>query len=137
MKAPKRMLIKLLVFAAFYFLSFSCVFAQDLGTPLPPFKTMNFKTYMAPDLQLEQAPVMMRTPIYSPHWEPTPFNSKTAGEVLTVMAALSNFSNSPTPFFCRIEHNMEQSARFPVRIRLGDVNYVDRLEQKKDWDLGN
>ena len=34
------------------------------------------------------------------------------------------------PIFCKIEHKMSLNARVPVRIRLGNVDYVDRLEGK-------
>ena len=34
-------------------------------------------------------------------------------------------------FFCKIEVKMEKAARFPVKFRLGDVQYVDRLEGKR------
>jgi len=33
-------------------------------------------------------------------------------------------------FFCKMEIKMEQKARFPVKFRLGTVDYVDRLEGK-------
>ena len=33
-------------------------------------------------------------------------------------------------FFCKVEVRLEQSARLPVKFRLGNVNYVDRLEGK-------
>ncbi len=35
------------------------------------------------------------------------------------------------PIFCKIEVKMEQAVRFPVKIRLGEVEYVDRLEGKR------
>ena len=34
-------------------------------------------------------------------------------------------------FFCRIEVKMERAARFPIKFRLGDVQYVDQLERKR------
>ena len=34
------------------------------------------------------------------------------------------------PFFCRIEEMMSVQARFPVRIRLGNLDYVNKLEGK-------
>ena len=34
-------------------------------------------------------------------------------------------------FFCKIEVKMEKAARFPVKFRLGDVQYVDKLEGKR------
>ncbi|MEL6719481.1 MAG: hypothetical protein AAFP82_12260 [Bacteroidota bacterium] len=33
-------------------------------------------------------------------------------------------------FFCKMEIKMEQKARFPVKFRLGTVDYVDRMEGK-------
>ncbi|MDX1942579.1 MAG: hypothetical protein SFU99_18585 [Saprospiraceae bacterium] len=35
------------------------------------------------------------------------------------------------PIFCKIEVKMEQAAKFPIKVRLGDVEYVDRLEGKR------
>ena len=34
-------------------------------------------------------------------------------------------------FFCRIEVKLEKKVDIPLRLRLGTVDYVDRLEQKK------
>lgn len=34
-------------------------------------------------------------------------------------------------FFCKIECKMEKSAGFPVKFRLGSVDYVDGLEMKR------
>ncbi|MBI5916396.1 MAG: hypothetical protein HY842_13550 [Bacteroidetes bacterium] len=34
-------------------------------------------------------------------------------------------------FFCKLEVKMEKAVRFPVKFRLGDVEYVDRLEGKE------
>lgn len=39
----------------------------------------------------------------------------------------------PMPFFCRIEHRMGQQMALPLKFRLGDVPYVDRLEGKRRW----
>lgn len=36
------------------------------------------------------------------------------------------------PIFCKIEVKMEQAAKFPIKVRLGDVEYVDRLEGKRN-----
>jgi hypothetical protein len=33
-------------------------------------------------------------------------------------------------FFCRIEVQMEQAFKFPVKFRLGEVQYVERMEGK-------
>lgn len=34
------------------------------------------------------------------------------------------------PFFCKMEHKMSINARIPVRIRLGSLDYVNKLEGK-------
>ncbi|MEO1517035.1 MAG: hypothetical protein AAFV95_18570 [Bacteroidota bacterium] len=40
-------------------------------------------------------------------------------------------------FFCKIEVKLEKAARLPVRFRLGDVQYVDRLEGKNTGHFQN
>lgn len=35
-------------------------------------------------------------------------------------------------FFCRMELKLENATKLPIRFRLGDVDYVDRLEGKRD-----
>ena len=39
-----------------------------------------------------------------------------------------------TAFFCRMEDQMSKSARLPVKIRLGEVNYTEKLEGKNVFD---
>ncbi|MEL6629694.1 MAG: hypothetical protein AAFQ92_29705, partial [Bacteroidota bacterium] len=36
-------------------------------------------------------------------------------------------------FFCRVELHLEKAANIPIKFRLGSVDYVDRLEGKRDW----
>ena len=60
-------------------------------------------------------------------------------------AVLDDFGHTATPpttplprayhygelaFFCKVEVRLERAARLPVKFRLGNVNYVDRLEGK-------
>ncbi|MDW8228812.1 MAG: hypothetical protein RMJ33_03140 [Saprospiraceae bacterium] len=40
---------------------------------------------------------------------------------------------APMPFFCRMEHRLEQRMPLPLKFRLGDVPYVDKLEGKRRW----
>lgn len=40
------------------------------------------------------------------------------------------FSPSDMAFFCRIEYRMEKALRFPVKVRLGEVQYVEEMEGK-------
>ncbi len=41
------------------------------------------------------------------------------------------FDKKNLPFFCRIEYDAFIKKNIPVKIRLGDVQYVDELEGKK------
>ncbi len=40
------------------------------------------------------------------------------------------YSVNNLPFFCKWEVKMEKAASFPVKLRLGEVHYVDHLEGK-------
>jgi len=42
------------------------------------------------------------------------------------------YSYKDLAFFCRMEVKIEKSAKVPFKFRLGDVRYVDYLEQKID-----
>jgi len=44
----------------------------------------------------------------------------------------SIYSYKDLAFFCRMEVKIEKSAKVPFKFRLGDVRYVDYLEQKID-----
>ncbi len=115
---------------------------SKIGVQAPPFKSAVFvspsNTFLSvPDLELDKAPLLMKTPYFSPHWKPKPFNSNLATDVLNVLAIVRPFNYQDMPFFCKIEFQLELAAKFPVKFRLGDVHHVDRLEQKKDWELGN
>lgn len=40
------------------------------------------------------------------------------------------FSPTDLAFFCRLEYKMERALRFPVKVRLGEVQYVEEMEGK-------
>ena len=40
------------------------------------------------------------------------------------------FNVGTLPFFCKMEHKLSAKAKIPVRIRLGSLDYVNRLEGK-------
>jgi hypothetical protein len=40
------------------------------------------------------------------------------------------FSVNNLPFFCKLEYKMGVEKQYPLKIRLGDVQYVDQLEGK-------
>jgi hypothetical protein len=42
----------------------------------------------------------------------------------------NRYSVETLPFFCKLEVKLERAVKIPVKFRLGDVQYVDRLEGK-------
>ena len=44
----------------------------------------------------------------------------------------SVFSVEALPFFCKIEYKMGFQKKLPLKFRLGDVQYVDELERKRN-----
>jgi hypothetical protein len=49
----------------------------------------------------------------------------------SIMASSKNiYSYDDLAVFCKIEVKMEKASGFPVKFRLGEVNYVEKLEGK-------
>jgi|SRR5690606_14069745 len=44
---------------------------------------------------------------------------------------LKTYPYTHLPFFCKVEADLEKTISFPVKLRLGDVDYVDQLEGKR------
>ncbi len=40
-------------------------------------------------------------------------------------------SMAHTAFFCKLEDKLSKNAKFPIRMRLGDIRYVDVMEGKR------
>lgn len=129
--------IRLSFFFGIIFLVSGALHAQsEIGLKIPPYKQPEFSyTFQMPKLQVEQSPFHFNNSYYNPYLKPAPFKSPLLNDVLTVFAALNQFDANGMPFFCRIEYKMEKAANFPVRFRLGDIQYVDYLESKRDWEL--
>jgi hypothetical protein len=53
---------------------------------------------------------------------------KVGPSVLTPISFV--FSVNNLPFFCKLEYKMGVEKQYPLKIRLGDVQYVDQLEGK-------
>jgi len=43
----------------------------------------------------------------------------------------NKFEPNTLPFFCRIEHKIETGSKIAFRFRIGDLNYVNMLENKR------
>ena len=40
------------------------------------------------------------------------------------------YDHNHLAFFCKVEVKLEKAAKFPIKLRLGDVDYVNQLEGK-------
>ena len=49
----------------------------------------------------------------------------------SVLKQRSVFDVKKLPIFCKIEHKLAKSSKINVMMRLGSLDYVDRLEGKK------
>lgn len=43
------------------------------------------------------------------------------------------YSENQLPFFCKMEVKMEKTFKFPVKVRLGEVQYVEKMEGKPNY----
>ena len=65
------------------------------------------------------------------------FNTKsfladsTCDPKLVVKPLMADFHTKHWGFFCAQEWKLEKAIRFPVKMRLGSVEYVDRMEGKR------
>lgn len=66
---------------------------------------------------------------------PTLSFQSVAGDIPPLRVAIlrPTYCYEDLAFFCRLEVKMEQTLRFPVKFRLGDVAYVDWLEGKRKF----
>lgn len=139
MKAQKNKKINLCLFILLFF-GIGQVTAQSrIGVVAPPFQSsiqfsINFQFSPVQNIQLDATPYQIRTAYLLSESRPPAFNSPFVDKVLTTVALFNQINGCPTmPFFCDIECQMEQASGFPVKFRLGDVNYVDQLEGKIDY----
>lgn len=44
--------------------------------------------------------------------------------------AFAGYNIDDIPFFCKMEHKIERRSKIPFRFRLGNLNYVNKLENK-------
>jgi hypothetical protein len=84
-----------------------------------------------PELRREASAVLPVTFYYShltlftsSEFKPLPFYVKPTVPVI--------YSYHNLAFFCKMEVKLEKAVKMPIKFRLGDVDYVDRLEGKRE-----
>lgn len=58
------------------------------------------------------------------------FSLTTTSQLTKINLEEYRFHPQQLPFFCRIEHKIEQKSNIPFRFRIGNLNYVNALENK-------
>lgn len=136
MQARKK--IRLSIVFSLLFLVSSGNLSAQIGVTLPPFENDHLshpgsQFFELQDLQLNVAPYHLKTPYLQPRLMAPAFNSPLADQLLTSFGIINRLQLHARPFFCDIEFQMEKASGFPVKFRLGDVQYVNRLEGKIDF----
>ena len=113
-----------------YYILVSC-FLILCSTCLPAQNTYKISGKSLLELRGEQ---LSKPLIFSTQSRLIPFNfTNVTPQTLTQKIQTLSLSETyweELGFFCKMEIKMEQKARFPVKFRLGTVDYVDRLEGK-------
>lgn len=113
-------MIKPLTFLLLFFCSLCALSAQNdwriagksipqLRQNLKPTPTLNFWNQISlATVHEKQKSQMLVSPATFPQW----------------------YSENHLPFFCKMEVKMEKAIKFPVKVRLGEVQYVEKMEGK-------
>lgn len=67
------------------------------------------------------------TIIAVPQFKPAYINTKLSAPLLP-----KNYYVNCLPFFCKKEWQIEKAIKFPLKFRIGSVEYCDKLEGKKN-----
>ncbi|MFN7118231.1 MAG: hypothetical protein ACK4TA_15630 [Saprospiraceae bacterium] len=84
-----------------------------------------------PELRRE---ALATTPVLMPSlYAPIPALNITSFKFLNAKPSVPIvYSYHNLAFFCKVEVKLEKAVKLPVKFRLGDVEYVDRLEGKRE-----
>ena len=108
----------LIIALPFFFLSCP-LFAQDTGQE---------EAFISPENTTHQDSIASNE---FPDLKEIFLTRKHLQKTLDIPPSSSCFNLPGMPFFCKIEYKMEKAAKIPVRFRLGDIEYVDYLEGKR------
>ncbi len=134
MKAQKNKRLSIITAALVLFVAVSLSAQSKIGLQLPAYKAPQFSFLKLSTLKFDKKIPYQLDPSYQiSTYRVHSFNSPLAEDVLKIAGFLENFNHKSMPFFCEIEFQMEQASGFPVKFRLGDVQYVDRLEGKGNY----
>lgn len=77
-------------------------------------------------IQLDKMQVVADKPSFT-----LPFSFQAKNNQSLMLSQPKVYAYKDLAFFCKMEVLIEQSAKVPFKFRLGSVDYVDRLEQKR------
>lgn len=94
--------------------------AQISGKSIPQLRQ---ELQLTPSFSFNYQPIILST-----HQLP----AKSAANIMNHHNPIPNYySYDCLAFFCKIEVKLEKAVKMPIKFRLGDVDYVDRLEGKR------
>lgn len=147
MKVPKsrkwemgnRKIVRIGLLTLVFALIFTTIHAQISGKSIPELRQeLNASAWIGqyPNASVFQGAAKFYLPFSNNHLPHNIFFKKHyAGSGYTVKTEMdipNLHKYEHLPIFCKFEVKMEQAARFPIKMRLGDVEYVDRLEGKRN-----
>ena len=73
-------------------------------------------------MNFNQNTLTVSTLSFKPNWAYKPTHT---------LHDFKTFNAMTLPFFCKIEHGIEKNSKIAFRFRVGDLNYVNMLENKR------
>jgi hypothetical protein len=100
------------------YINISIVIILLLGGKITLFGQFTQPTLSTPPIHIQKD----KTLSFKPNWEinqiPNAFS-------------IQKFDPVTLPFFCKMEHKIEKNSKIAFRFRVGDLNYVNMLENKR------
>lgn len=118
----KKLIMKKLIISVVLLLITLTANAQISGKSIPELRREATAAYSSPFIPAFQNSIF---PLHqSSNFKLNIFYSKPSVPIV--------YSYNNLAFFCKVEVKLEKAVNFPIKFRLGDVDYVDRLEGKRE-----
>lgn len=117
----KELKMKKLIISTIFIIMGLTAHAQISGKSI-----LELRQAAIPSFQLSSFPIFQ-----SSNFPILPFSKFTSNGFYSKPTVPILYSYHELAFFCKIEVKLEKAVKLPIKFRLGDVDYVDRLEGKR------